>query len=121
MEHIQLQDAVMHKNSENCIVYEYLTQNSEINIGVAEITGRYPDLGYAVNLNCTEMGYVTKGSGKLVTADRCVCLSEGDVVLIPKGEKYYWEGYMTVVLPVAPAWYPEQHLTNRSFEEEITN
>ena len=38
-----------------------------------------------------------------------VILSEGDVVYIPPGEKFYWEGNMTIVLPAAPAWNPEQH------------
>jgi len=118
MEYVKLQDAIKHDNSSKCTVLEYVMQNTEINIGVAEITGRYPDVGYAVNLKCTEMGYVVKGSGRLVTESNSVELGEGDVVLIPAGERYYWEGTMTVVLPVAPAWYPEQHITNLTPEEE---
>ncbi len=118
MEYVKLQDAIKHDNSSKCTVLEYVMQNTEINIGVAEITGRYPDVGYAVNLKCTEMGYVVKGSGRLVTESNSVELGEGDVVLIPAGERYYWEGTMTVVLPVAPAWYPEQHITNLTPEDE---
>ena len=37
-----------------------------MNIGVAEIMRRYPDEGYAINHKCSEMGYVIKGSGKLL-------------------------------------------------------
>ncbi|MBS0629164.1 MAG: DUF861 domain-containing protein [Verrucomicrobia bacterium] len=114
MEVVKLQDAIKHQNSSECTVLEYAMQNNEINIGVAEITGRYPEEGFAVNLKCTEMGYIVKGHGKLVTETSSAELGEGDVVLIPAGEKYYWEGLMTVVMPVAPAWYPEQHLTNIS-------
>lgn len=112
MEHVKLQDAVKHENSDKCIVHEYLMENSEINIGVAEITDRYPDQGYAINLKSTLMGYVIKGNGRLVTETKSAILSAGDVVLIPHGEKYYWEGNITVVVPATPAWYPEQHLTD---------
>ena len=38
-------------------------------------------------------------------------LSESDknIVLIDKGETYYWDAYCTIAMPCAPAWYPEQH------------
>lgn len=109
MEHVKKQDAVKHKNSSHCVVYEYPMRNSKMNIGVAEITRRYPDEGYAINHECIEMGYVVQGSGKLITETQNVFLSAGDVVLIPAGEKYYWEGTMTIVLPCSPAWSPAQH------------
>jgi len=111
MEHVKKQDAVKHMNSSNCTVYEYPMENADMNIGVAEITHRYPHQGYAINHKCTEIGYVLKGSGTLVTETRTVNLSEGDVVLIPPGEKYYWEVNLTVILPCSPAWHPEQHET----------
>jgi len=63
MEHVEKRNAIKHENSPQCIVYEYPMKNSEMNIGVAEITGRYPDHGYAINYKCSEMGYVLKGSG----------------------------------------------------------
>ena len=109
MEYVQLQDAVKHANSANCTVYEYLMTNSEINIGVAEINGRYPEQGFAFNHKCSEMGYILKGTGKLITDTKEVTLSTGDVVYIPPREKYYWEGLITVIISATPAWYPEQH------------
>jgi len=109
MEYVKYEDAIKHANSPNCIVYEYPMNNREINIGVAHIINRYPDHGFALNHECTEMGYVVSGSGKLVTETESVSLHAGDVVLIPRGEKYYWEGTMTVVLPVTPAWHLAQH------------
>lgn len=112
MEYISYESSVKHANSPNCIVYEYPMQNSEINIGIAEITDRYPDKGYAVNHECSEIGYILKGAGKLVTETEEATLSSGDVVYIPRGEKYYWEGNITVSLSATPAWYPEQHKTN---------
>jgi mannose-6-phosphate isomerase-like protein (cupin superfamily) len=109
MEHVSHESVVKHANSPNCIVFEYPMKNSEMNIAVAEITRRYPDEGYAVNHKCCEMGYILKGSGKLVTETREVNLSMGDALYISPGEKYYWEGNMTVVMPCAPAWFPQQH------------
>lgn len=112
MEYVKFEAAVVHVNSANCKVYEYAMKNSEMSIGVAEIADRYPHEGYAINHKCSEMGYVLKGSGQLVTETDQVDLSSGDVVYIPRGEKFYWKGNMTVVLPTTPAWYPEQHETN---------
>ena len=109
MEHVKKKEAIKHINSSGFTVYEYPMQNGAMNIGVAEIARRYPEQGYAINHKCSEMGYILKGSGKLVTANQEVILSAGDVVYIPPGEKFYWEGTMTLILPTAPAWSPEQH------------
>jgi mannose-6-phosphate isomerase-like protein (cupin superfamily) len=98
-----------HSNNENCVVFEYPMDDKDINGAVAEITGRYPAMGQVTNLKCKEMGYVIKGSGKVVIEGVEVTLNEGDVVVIEPGEKYYWEGNLTLFLPCAPAWYPEQH------------
>lgn len=109
MEIVKKEDAIRHQSSPLCAVDEYPMENPEMNIAVAEIGGRYPDEGYAVNHECSEMGYVVKGAGKLVTETQETTLSNGDVVYIPRGEKFYWEGVMTVILPCAPAWHPAQH------------
>ena len=109
MEHVKKKDSIKHTNSPQCVVYEYPMQNSAMNIAVTEITGRYPEQGYALNHECCEMGYVVKGSGRLVTEAQKVELGVGDVVYIPRGERFYWEGTMTVVLPCSPAWHPAQH------------
>jgi mannose-6-phosphate isomerase-like protein (cupin superfamily) len=112
MEYVKHESAVKHANSPNCTVYEYPMKNGEMNIGVAEIINRYPDEGYALNHQCSEMGYIVKGSGRLVTETGEVYLGVGDVVYIPRGEKYFWEGNLTVILPATPAWHPEQHITH---------
>ena len=92
-----------------------------MNISVAEITLRYPDEGFAVNHKCSEMGYVLRGSGKLITENSEAALGAGDAVYIPHGEKFYWEGNMTVILPCTPAWYPEQHEPNLTAEKLTTS
>lgn len=109
MEYVKYDSAMKYDVSSNCSVYEYAMKNEKMTIGVAEITNRYPDQGFVVNNECSEMGYILKGSGKLVTETETVNLSERDVVFIPPGEKYYWEGKMTVILPTTPPWQPQQH------------
>ncbi len=109
MEFVKLQDAIKKETSPSCVVMEYPMQNREMSIGVAEMSGRYPEEGWVVNQKCVEMGYVIRGNGKLVTEMESVDLAEGDVVLIPRGQKYYWEGAISVVLPTTPPWSPEQH------------
>jgi mannose-6-phosphate isomerase-like protein (cupin superfamily) len=109
MEHVNHNSAVKHVHSPHCTVYEYPMRNGELSLCIAEITRRYPDAGYAINHICSEMGYVLKGAGKLVTPTREVSLSIGDAVYIPPGEKYYWEGNLTLILPTTPAFHREQH------------
>jgi mannose-6-phosphate isomerase-like protein (cupin superfamily) len=121
MEHVKYESAIIHASSTSCIVYEYPMKNAEMNIGVAEITHRYPDEGYAMNQKCSEMGYILKGSGKLVTEKSVAVLASGDVVYIPHGEKFYWEGNMTVILPCTPAWHPQQHETNLASDKVSTS
>ena len=67
MECVKREAAVKHAQSPQCVVYEYPMQTSEMNIAVAEVKGRYPEQGYALNHACSEMGYVIKGNGKLIT------------------------------------------------------
>ncbi len=50
------------------------------------------------------MAYIIKGSGKLVVEDQKIKLNEGDLVLIDKGEKCFWEGKLTMFGACAPAW-----------------
>ncbi|MFA5946622.1 MAG: cupin domain-containing protein [Patescibacteria group bacterium] len=106
---VQKSQVQQHSNNENCVVFGYPSDDKEMNGAVAEITGRYPSQGRVTNLKCKEMGYVIKGSGKVVVEGVEVPLNEGDLVVIEPGEKYHWEGTLTVFLPCTPAWYPEQH------------
>lgn len=93
-----------------CTVTEYpIAGEKNINFAVARLSGRYPGSGFVVNEICKELVYVTEGEGKLIIEKSVVNLKSGDVVLIEPGEKYFWEGHMTLLLSCAPAWNPEQH------------
>lgn len=97
------------KNSDVCVATEYPLGDKDINGAVIKLNGRYPDKGRVVNLKCKELAYIIKGLGKIMVEDREVKLKEGDMILIEPGEKYYWDGNMTMFVPCTPAWYPEQH------------
>jgi mannose-6-phosphate isomerase-like protein (cupin superfamily) len=97
------------KNSDSCTAIDYWTGDKDINGAVLEVSGRYPDKNRVMNLECKEMVYVIKGSGKIVVEDKEIKLGEGDLVLIDKGERYFWEGNLTMFGACAPAWRHEQY------------
>lgn len=101
-----------YKNSDKCLALEYPLGDKDLNIAVIKLTGRYPEQGMVVNDVCKEVVYVEEGDCRLVFSDKEVEeveLKAGDIVLLEPGEKYYWEGNATLVVPCTPAWYPEQH------------
>lgn len=93
----------------SCKVMEYPLNDSDLDIATAILTGRYPESGWALNEECKEMGYVLSGSGMLVTEEKSVQVTVGDVIVLDAGEKYYWNGNMTVLLITNPPWFLEQH------------
>ena len=97
------------KNSDVCIATEYPLNDKDINIAVIKLKGRYPDKGSAINKKCKEMAYISKGKGQVTVNGLTKKLSKGDVVLIDKGEKYFWNGNMEMVMPCTPAWTHQQH------------
>lgn len=97
------------KNSDCCTAFEYPMEDRDINGAVIELSGRYPDKGWAVNEICKEMGYVVSGSGRVVVENGEHSVSEGDLALINPGEKFYWQGNMKIFMPCTPAWTPQQY------------
>ena len=83
MKVIKLQDAEKGKNGEKCKTLEYSFMDKDIDLGVAVITGRYPDKSYGVNLVSKELIYVLEGSGTLhfenkeIKEGKCFCDSLG--------------------------------------------
>ncbi|HCC07790.1 MAG TPA: hypothetical protein DEP72_06510 [Clostridiales bacterium] len=104
------EEAEKFENASTCMVYEYgKISDNDINGAVGIINGRYPEEGLVTNEECKELVYVIKGEGKIVITDVEHKLKEGTMILIDKGEKYFFEGQMEILMPCTPAWYPEQH------------
>ncbi|MFH0942794.1 MAG: cupin domain-containing protein [Candidatus Beckwithbacteria bacterium] len=96
-------------NSDQCLAIEYPLGDKDINGAVIKLNGRYPNKGQVVNAVCKEMAYIIKGSGKVVVDGQEINFFQGDLILINKNEKYYWQGNCEMFVPCVPAWYPEQH------------
>lgn len=96
--------------SDECVIYEYPLDSPKVSSTTAEITGRYPLAGWALNEVCDELAYVVSGSGKLLTPEQELNLKPGGSMLIEKGEKFAWQGDKLVVfIPCFPAWDPAQY------------
>lgn len=110
MEFIKNKDAQRFKNSPTCTAIEYDFKNeSDFNIAGIELSGRYPEQGYALNMVSKELVYVKSGEGTLTSGDKTVTLSPGDAALIQPNEKYYFEGTLELVISSTPAWHPNQY------------
>jgi mannose-6-phosphate isomerase class I len=110
MEYIKNEDAPRFKNSTSCVATEYdFKGEKDFNIAGIELSGRYPEQGYALNTVSKELIYVKSGNGVLISGDQTVTLKSGDAALIQPNEKYYLEGTLELVISSAPAWHLEQH------------
>ena len=82
----------------------------DIDVGVATITGRYPETDYCVNTVCKELVFVLEGTGSLCFQNEKVDFSKGDAILIEPNEKYYWDTEFCIVsMTCTPSWSPEQY------------
>lgn len=95
--------------TKSCTAVEYPEGDKDIWGTVIKLNGRYPEKGRTVNEKCKELTYFLEGKGKLVVEDKVINVEKGDQVVIEPGERFYWEGKLTMFMPCTPAWYPEQH------------
>lgn len=110
MKIIKFNDAERGANSDECKTLEYSFGDNDIDLGVAIITGRYPEEGYCMNTESKELIYVIEGEGDLNLKNEIIHFSKDDAILIDKNEKYYWDtNYCKVSMSCTPAWKPEQH------------
>jgi mannose-6-phosphate isomerase-like protein (cupin superfamily) len=92
------------------VIWEYPTLDKDISGAVAEIHGRYPEKGFAVNKNSKELVFVLSGNGKIHTPVSQKEVDLGDVIFIDKGEQFAWSGGMTIFMATSPKFDPKQHI-----------
>ena len=110
MQFIKKSNAVKGANSNKCETIEYSFNDKDMDLGIATITGRYPENGFCVNTISKELIYVLDGNGKLYFENNCIEFEEGDSILINSNEKYYWDStYCIVSMTCTPAWNEEQY------------
>lgn len=112
MQVIKKNNAEQGNNSDKCKTLEYSFNDKNIDLGIATITGRYPESGFCMNTVCKELIYVLEGKGKLYFEDDYIEFEEGDSILINSNEKYYWESsYCKVSMSCTPSWSKDQYKT----------
>lgn len=110
MQIIKNNNARKSANSDKCKTLEYSFNDKDIDLGIATITGRYPEKGYCVNTISKELIYVLDGNGNLCFENNDVEFEKGDSILINPNEKYYWDStFCVVTMACTPAWNEEQH------------
>lgn len=97
------------KNSDSCDAFEYGLGDGEMSGVRVVVRGRYPERGWAANLECKELVYILSGKGKLAVEREERDFGAGDLLLLQRGEKYRWEGDFEAFLCSAPAWHPKQY------------
>ncbi len=95
--------------AESTTIWEYATKDKDISGAVAQINGRYPEKGFAVNEKSKELVFVLSGNGKLLTPTSQKDIDLGDVILLDKNEPFAWSGGMTIFMATTPAFDPKQH------------
>lgn len=109
MKLISKEQSVLRRNSEICLVTEYEIGDSDLDFAIVTITGRYPGEGRVTNAQSKEIVYIHEGNGSVEVDGENYPLKAGDVVLIEAGEKFYWDGNMTLFISCHPAFTVEQH------------
>lgn len=72
MEIIKYDNALKGANSNKCKTLEYSFEDKDIDLGIATITGRYPEEGYCVNIISKELIYVIDGNGMIDFEDKSI-------------------------------------------------
>ena len=104
MKIVHKKEAKLFKSSGVCDVFEYDLGRADLGGAVAKIRGRYPDSGRVVNRECKEAAYILKGAGAVDVEGNEMKFAAGDMLVIEKGERYFWEGNFSVLLFSVPAW-----------------
>lgn len=96
--------------SNSTAIWEFLTDDRDISGAVADIKGRYPENGFALNQKSKEIAFVIAGTGHVLTPKQRRLLKVGDLIFLDAGESFAWEGTLTIFIATSPAFDPKQHI-----------
>ncbi len=90
--------------------YVYNLPFNKSSMGVSEINGRYPTIGFDVDTKVEGLWYVESGSGEIFLQNKIHKIQSGAMILVPKGEKFWILGKkLKLIVVSSPPWHPEQH------------
>lgn len=96
-------------NSETCRGVAF-TPDAPLDMAEIVIDGPYPESGWAKNREVHEVVRVLRGTGRLALRDAGITyLEAGDVVHVPAGQCFAWNGDMTLLMACSPPFDPEQY------------
>lgn len=92
------------------VIYKYPTPTKEFDIARMVVSGRHPEAKnkFILEHDCSFVIYVVKGTGKICAGDEIFEVGVGDVVFVPKENKFAADGEMEYVTFDVPAFYLEQ-------------
>jgi mannose-6-phosphate isomerase-like protein (cupin superfamily) len=98
------------KNAETCEGTAFSVPGGLFDLSIITIAGRYPEVGWAMNETAHEIVYVQEGEGTLMKENEpAIELHEGDVVSVPPGTWFAWEGHMKIIMTCQPAFDAKQY------------
>jgi hypothetical protein len=96
------------KEDKSTIIWEYPTDDKDINGAVANINGRNPEKGFFINA-FKELVFVLSGTGFIVSPTIRKEIDVGDEILLDADDKYAWEGTLTLFMATTPKFDPKKH------------
>ncbi len=98
------------ENSSTCKGVGFAEASAPVDLAYISIHGRYPETGWARNEVIHEMAWVESGTGSLfIKGTAPQLLERGDVVLVRPGERFAWEGEMTIIIACSPPFDRKQY------------
>jgi len=100
---------IEYANTSSVLEYSIELNEKNLDFCINTINGRYPEKGYASNLECEELCYVLEGEGVIYRKqENSIDFKKGDIIFINKKDIYYWDGNFKIAIVCTPAWSKEQ-------------
>ena len=92
------------------VIFKYPTPTKLMDIARMVVKGRHPQqkTKFLLEHNCNFVIHVIKGRGKIFAGEEIFNVEVGDVVFVPKENKFAAEGVMEYITVDSPAFYMEQ-------------
>lgn len=96
---------------EQTTIYSYPPTSKAISVAFIEVKGRHPAGGKEqfVEHDLHVLFYVTDGKGIITVEDKPYELTQGDVLTVQPGKRYFIEGDLSYVAATSPAYYSKQN------------
>lgn len=110
------------ENSKTCKGVAFVSDEMNVDMSVIEISGRYPESGWALNGEVSEIVYVQRGKGRLYLEGGETEIEQEAVVAVPAGRKFFWDGDMTLIMACNPPFNSGQYsMIEEKSEQENYN